>query len=536
MLGYGDLSDGVVPRPGGGPSNHDPNRETTNAWSAPNMKSDIHLTPETEPIEVVTDLDGTATRPGATGPAATPRLSPSEVLAISILVFSAFVALLSELVMGVALPQVMEDLGITATTGQWLTTGYALTLAVVIPTTGYIMQRFQLRSIFIASVGLFSLGTAIAAVAPGFELLLTGRIVQALGTAVLVPLLLTTSIGLVAPPRRGQMMALVTAVTAVAPAVGPAFSGLVMSQLSWRWLFIIILPLTLLALVIGAVKMPNLTTPRRIRFDALSLLLSAIGFGALVYGLASAGESGGGHLSAVFWIAIPLGIVGIAAFVWRQLRLQRRDAAVLDMRIFGRAAFARPVILFAFLVMGAFSLSTLIPLMLQESLGLGSLETGLLMVPGGATIAIVSVLVGRYYDRIGARGLAIPGALVVAAGWWYMTTFTEDTSMWIVLATYVLICAGQAFAWVAIFTMSLGSLPSALAPHGSAALNTIQQLGGAAGLAVLIGVFSANTGGTDATSIANGAQAAFTVGAVIAVVAFVIALFLPRHTPSTGEH
>jgi DHA2 family lincomycin resistance protein-like MFS transporter len=500
------------------------------------MNLDIHLSPDTGAVDVATDPEGAVATSDVTEPTTTERLSSAGVLTISVLIFSAFVALLSELVMGVALPQIMDDLDITATTGQWLTTGYALTLAVIIPTTGYIMQRFQLRSIFIVSVGVFSLGTAIAAAAPGFELLLAGRIVQALGTAVLVPLLLTTSIGLVAPSRRGQMMALVTAVTAVAPAVGPAFSGIVMSQLSWRWLFIIILPLTLLALIIGAIKMPNLTTPRRIRFDALSLLLSAIGFGALVYGLASAGESGGGHLSAVFWIATPLGIVGIAAFVWRQLRLQRRDAAVLDMRIFSRPSFARSVLLFAFLVMGAFSLSTLIPLMLQESIGLGSLETGLIMVPGGATIAIVSFLAGRYYDRIGARGLAIPGAVIVSAGWWFMTTFTENTSLWVVLATYVLICAGQAFAWVPIFTMSLGSLPSALAPHGSAALNTIQQLGGAAGLAVLIGVFSANTGGTDPASIANGARAAFTVGAVIAIVGFVIALFLPRHRQNATEH
>lgn len=110
-----------------------------------------------------------------------------------------------------------------------------------------------------------------------------------------------------------------------------------------------------------------------------------------------------------------------------------------------------------------------------------------------------------------------------------MTTFTEDTSVWVVLATYVIICAGQAFAWVAIFTMTLGSLPSTLTGHGSAALNTIQQLGGAAGLAVLIGVLSSTAAGTDAAAVAAGARAAFTVGAVIAVVALLIALFLPRH-------
>jgi MFS transporter, DHA2 family, lincomycin resistance protein len=138
------------------------------------------------------------------------------------------------------------------------------------------------------------------------------------------------------------------------------------------------------------------------------------------------------------------------------------------------------------------------------------------------------------YERIGARGLAIPGVVVVSAGWWFMTTFSQHTSVWVVLATYVAVCAGQAFAWVAIFTMSLGSLPSALTAHGSAALNTVQQLAGAAGLAVLIAVLSAYAGGTDAAAIAHGARAAFTVGAIIALVALVTTFFLPRHRARAG--
>jgi DHA2 family lincomycin resistance protein-like MFS transporter len=498
------------------------------------MSSDTHPLAAVEVPVLTRDRPGSGLEGDTPVAAPVRRLTPGEVITIVVLVFSAFVAFLSEMVMGVALPHVMSDLGVSATTGQWLTTGYALTLAVIIPTTGWIMQRFPLRTIFVTSVGLFSLGTAIAGAAPGFELLLTGRIVQALGTAVLVPLLMTTTIGLVDPSRRGQMMALVTAVTAVAPAVGPAFSGLVLSQLGWRWLFIIMLPLALLGLVIGAVKMPNLTTPRRTALDMTSLVLAAVGFGALVYGLAQVGESSGGHPSASFLVAIPLGVLGIAAFVLRQVRLQRRDAALLDLRIFTYPAFARPVVAFVFLVLGAFALVTVLPLFLQESLGLGSLETGLLMAPGGATIGIVSLIVGRHYDRAGARGLAIPGIVVVSAGWWFMTTFDQDTSAWVVLATYVVVCAGQAFAWVAIFTMSLGSLPSTLTAHGSAALNTVQQLAGAAGLAVLIAVLSAYAGGTDAAAIARGARAAFTVGAVIALVALGTTFFLPRHRAQGG--
>lgn len=153
----------------------------------------------------------TARRPAAD------RLAPGSGLVIGILMVSAFIVLLNEMLLGVALPTLITDLGITPTTGQWLTTGYLLTLAVLIPATGFLMRRFHLRTVFLASMSLFLVGTAIAAVAPGFEVLLAGRIVQAAGTAVFVPLLMTTTMRLVPESRRGQMMAVVTAVPAVAP-------------------------------------------------------------------------------------------------------------------------------------------------------------------------------------------------------------------------------------------------------------------------------------------------------------------------------
>jgi len=455
------------------------------------------------------------------------KLTAAQIVTIIVLLASAFIALVSELAMGVALPTIMAELDVSASTGQWLTTGYALTLAVIIPATGYILRRFRLRPVFAVSMGLFSLGTIVAMIAPGFEVLLTGRIIQALGTGVLVPLLITTTFSMVAPSRRGRMMAMVTAVTSVAPALAPAFSGLVMAQLSWRWLFIIVLPIALVALVIGALKIPNPPAATGSRFDVLSFALSAVGFGALVYGLSAVGEGAGEGIPALFWVAVPLGLVSIAAFVLRQVRLQRTGAPLLDMRIFTRRAFTTSIIQFGFLVVGAFSTSVLLPLVLQESLGLGVLETGLFMAPGGATIVIVSIIVGRFYPRVGARTLMVAGAVVVAAGWWALTAFDETTPVGAVLATYLVICAGQALAWVPIFTLSLGSLPDELHAHGSAALNTVQQLFGAAGLAVLVGVFTINTPGRDPAAIAAGGQAAFAAGGIVALVVIVAALFAP---------
>lgn len=208
------------------------------------------------------------------------RLAPGDATVIGLLLVSAFVVILNETIMGVALPRLMADLGITAATGQWLTTGFMLTMAVVIPATGFIMERFRLRQVFVAAMGLFSLGTAIAAVAPGFELLLVGRVVQASGTAVMMPLLMTTAMTLVPPASRGKTMGMISVVISVAPAIGPTISGIILNSLSWRWMFIIVLPIALLALAAGTWKVRNVTAPRHARLDVLSLVLSAVGSAA----------------------------------------------------------------------------------------------------------------------------------------------------------------------------------------------------------------------------------------------------------------
>ncbi|MCI2238574.1 DHA2 family efflux MFS transporter permease subunit [Paenibacillus sp. TRM 82003] len=472
-------------------------------------------------------------------PAPKTHLEPGEVVVIAVLAVSAFIVIFNEMVMGVALPQVMAELGITAATGQWLTTAYALTMAVIIPATGFLMQRFNMRPLFVATMALFTVGTAIAAVAPTFEVLLTGRIVQAAGTATLAPLMMATTFRLAPEGRRGSLMALTTAVGAVAPAIGPAISGLIVANLSWRWIFILVLPLALIALVVGGILMRNLTTPVPSSIDATSLILAAIGFGALVFGLASAHDTSGGHLPTSSLLAVVLGLAGIAAFVLRQRRLQRRDAALLDMRIFTHRGFTLASIVVLFLVSTAFGVGVLLPLVLQDVLGLGVLETGLLLVPGGAAIAIVSAIVGRLYEKTGPRTLVIIGALIDVAALWFMSTATPERPVAVILLTHLAICTGQAFMWTALFTLALASLPENLYGHGSAALNTLQQLGGAIGVAVLITVLTITSDAGDPAANAGGGslagvQGAFTAAAVIAAAAVIGALFLPGRAKTTG--
>lgn len=471
----------------------------------------------------------------ATGDASD-RMAPGSAMIIGLLMVSTFVVLLNEMMLGVALPTLISDLDITPTTGQWLTTGYLLTLAVLIPATGFVMRRFNTRAIFLGSMTLFLIGTIIAVIAPGFGVLFAGRIIQAVGTAVFVPLLITTTMRLVPVSRRGRMMALVTAV----PAVGPAVSGLVLSQLNWRWLFILMLPIIVATLVLGAVKLRNVTVPERVSLDVLSLLLSAVGFGGLVFGLASIGESVSGHAPVAPYIPILIGLMGISAFVHRQLKLQRHGDAFLDMRIFNTRAYVLPTMVMVFVAMNGFGVVLVLPLILTAVLGLDTLQMGLFLFPGGAMIAIVSALGGRIYDKVGPKPLAIPGSIIWAAAIWFLTTIDENTSVWLALGTYLVITGTQALMWAPMTTSALGSLPAELYSHGTAAFSTVQQLAGAAGGAILISAFTigANapqTGALDLTQSVDAGRAAFTVAAVLALGAVLGTLFVSK-TRTTSDN
>lgn len=336
------------------------------------------------------------------------RLSREAVLTISVLVVSTFTVILNEMLMGVAMPRVMVDLSITASTAQWLTTAYMLTMAVVIPATGFLTERYQMRTVFTLAMALFAVGTLVAIVAPGFETLLVGRVIQAVGTAIVIPLSYTAMSTLVPESRRGSVMAMNIVATSAAPALGPLFSGVILSRFDWPWLFIAILPLALATLVLGYATIRVRSVARKVALDALSLVLSGVGFASLVYGLASLGE-GGGHTVISPWTALLLGVVVVAAFVARQVHLQKSDRAQLDMRPFTVRTFSVAAFIMLCFMIACYGMMTLMPVILQTSYGLSTVQAGLFMVPGGVTIAIVSAVVGRLYDRIGPRPLVITG-------------------------------------------------------------------------------------------------------------------------------
>ncbi len=477
----------------------------------------------------------TAVEPLGAGPA--PALDARDRVVIGVLLVATFVVILNETIMAVALPVLMADLGVSPSTGQWLTAGFLLTMSVVIPITGYLIRRVPTRLLFGTAMGLFSTGTLIAALAPGFPVLLLARFVQASGTAIMLPLLMTTVMTLVPPARRGAVMGNLSIVISVAPAIGPTVSGIVLSILGWRGMFAVVLPIAVLVLVLGLRRMVDVGEPTDAPLDVPSVVLSAVGFGGLVYGLSTVGQDTGTGVPA--WAPFVAGGLGLAAFVGRQLVLQRSDRALLDLRTFRSGTFTIASVLMMLMMATLLGVITLLPIYLQNVLHFAPLSTGLLLLPGGLLMGLLGPVVGRLYDRLGARALLVPGAVVTSLALWSATLFTTTSSAWLVLVFHLLLSVGLAFVFTPLFTAGLGAVPPQLYSYGSAIFGSTQQLAGAAGVALLVSVLTIRStalqdaGSATVAATAGGIHTAFLVAAIMSVAGVGIAALV--RTPATAD-
>lgn len=464
-----------------------------------------------------------------------PKALPSAGVVIALLVFSAFVMILNETIMSVALPVLIVDLDIAARTAQWLTSGFLLTMAVVIPMSGSLLQRFPVRNIFMAAMSLFCVGTLVAALAPGFTVLLGGRIVQACGTAVMVPLLMTTVMKLIPADRRGQTMGTISIVIAVAPAVGPTLSGFILGSLNWRWMFWIVLPIALLGLLAGWMWLrvaDDREHPTPI--DPVSVPLSAIAFAGLVFGLSELGASGADGPAVPAWVPLCAGAVAMALFGARQLRLQRVDRAFLDLRPFTYRRFSVSVALVVIGFTGLFGAIIMVPLYVQDVLGKSALIAGLTSLPGGLLMGLAGPLVGRIFDRHGARRLVVPGSIMLFLSLCGFATMSAATPVWELVALQTVMMVGLSAMFTPLMTDALSALPDRLYSHGSAIMTTLQQVAGAAGTALFVTVMAKASTSGGAPDM-PGVHAAFVTAAAIGAVAVVLSFFTAtRPLPATG--
>lgn len=479
--------------------------------------------------DVTSDAHGKP-RPETATQQASDRMSRESVTIIVTLLVATFVVILNETIMNVALQRLMTDLNVDAPTVQWLSTGFMLTMAVVIPTTGFILQRLTTRAAFLLAIGLFSTGTMLAALAPGFGVLLLARIVQAGGTAIMLPLLMTTILTLVPLSRRGAVMGNVTIAISVAPALGPTVSGIILDHFSWRFMFVFVLPVALLAMGIGAKFLTNVGERGNVRLDFVSVVLTVPAFGGLVYGLSQIGGHAGE--TAVPIVALVIGVLCMVAFVFRQLKLQKSDAPLLDLRAFNFRMFTVSVLLMVVAMMALFGGVILLPLYLQNVLYLQPMETGLALLPGGLAMGLLGPVVGRLFDKIGPLPLTVTGSVLLVLTLWQFSMLNADSPLWWVVVLYAVLSLGLALLFTPAFTTGLNPLPPHLYSHGSAIMSTLQQVAGAAGTALLVSIFAVVSA---SSGFVAGMQAAFLTATLIAVLAVVLSTMM-RKTEGAAGH
>ena len=474
-------------------------------------------------------------------PAPTPvneRQVESPYAVLRWLVLATFVVILNETIMVNAIPRLMVELDVTARSAQWLSTAFMLTMAVVIPVTGWFLQRVTTRQAFSTAMGVFLTGTLLSALAPVFSLLVVGRVVQAAGTAIMLPLLMTTLMTIVPEHDRGRVMGNVTLAISVAPALGPAVSGVILQVASWRWLFGVVLPVAAAITWFALRRLVDVGETRPARLDWPSVPLVALGFGTLVYGLTRIGAEGGSAVPAP--AVVGAGLAVVAVFLLRQRVLQRREMPLLDLRVLGHRTYAVGIAVQSVSFLAMMGAMILLPLYLQDLRGLSPLQTGLLVAPGGLAMGLLGPRVGRAFDRVGARPLVVPGAVGVVVGLALLSRVGETTPYPAVLGAHILLMVSLAGLFTPVFTLSLGALPMHLYSHGSSLLGTTQQVAAAIGTAVAVTVLSWRShalldgGAAPSAAYVGGVQWAFGAAALIALGVVALALVLPSRLPGAG--
>ena len=477
-------------------------------------------------------------------------LKKPPYLMLVVLFVGAFVAFLNNTLLNVALPSIMTAFDIEDySTVQWLATGYMLISGILVPASAYLITKFRTRPLFILSMAIFVVGTAMAAFAPTFGFLLAGRMIQAAGAATMSPILMNVMLISFPVEKRGQAMGMFGLVMVLAPAIGPTLSGYIVEHYDWSVLFKMILPIAIISLLLAVWKAEDVLPNRDAKIDMLSVVLSTFGFGGLLYGFSTA--SGAGWSALEVWGTILVGAISLIWFIVRQFRLEQ---PLLDLRIYTYPSYALASVVSMVLSVAMFSGMILTPAYVQSIRGIDPFDAGLMMLPGAIVMGIMSPITGKLFDKFGPRVLAVVGLTITTLATVALGFLELDSTYLYIVTVYTIRMFGISMVMMPIMTNGLNALPNRLNPHGTAMNNTAQQVAGAIGTAVLVTIFNSHTktraeeivadmqanasGSIQPTAdqmaqvmqqaMLDGITFSFFVAAAVTLLALIIALFIKR--------
>ncbi|MGV3042651.1 DHA2 family efflux MFS transporter permease subunit [Staphylococcus rostri] len=410
-------------------------------------------------------------------------ISRNKVLAA--MLFGMFIAILNQTLLNTALPKINTDFNITAATGQWLMTGFMLVNGILIPISAFLFEKYSYRRLFLFSMLIFAIGSLVCGIAWNFPIMMTGRVLQAAGAGILMPLGTNVFMTIFPLEKRGMAMGTLGIAMILAPAIGPTLSGYIVEHYDWYTMFIGMFVVAIVALVVAYFWFGMYQRTSHPKADIPGIIFSTIGFGALLYGFSEAGNDG--WTSTKIIVMLTLGIIFTAAFVVREMTMK---SPMLSFEVLKYPGYTLTAAINMIVTMSLFGGMILLPLYLQNLRGFSAIDSGLLLLPGALIMGFMGPIAGKLLDTIGIKPLAIIGLAITTYGTWELTQLTMDTPYSSILWIYIVRSFGMSFIMMPIMTAGMNSLPARLISHGNALINTMRQLAGSIGTAILVTVMT----------------------------------------------
>ncbi|CAD2081721.1 MFS transporter [Jeotgalicoccus coquinae] len=448
----------------------------------------------------------------------------NRTILMAVLLSGAFAAILNQTLLATAIPHIMTDLKLDADVAQWLQSIFMLVNGIMIPITAFLINKFSTRALFFTAMSLFGLGTLICGISPSFSVLLAGRILQAAGAGIIMPLMQTILFLVYPRTERGKAMGMFGLVISFAPAIGPTLSGWFIDIYPWRGLFYMLLPIVVIDLVVAYFILRNVTEKTNPKLDMTSIMLSTLGFGGLLYGFSAAGSSG--WLSLMVIIPIIVGAISLVLFIKRQNRLKE---PMLEFGVFKDKIFTLSTSLGMIVFMSMIGGAVILPIFMQTMLGFSAMESGMMLLPGALIMGLMSPITGRLFDKYGARWLAIIGLGMLSVTTLMFANLNTETTFTYLAVVNTFRMLGVAMVMMPVTTEGLNQLSNKLVPHGTAMNNTMRQVAGAVGTALLVSIMT-NTMKPDegVPGMIHGVNMSFMFAGILAFIGFVMAFKLRR--------
>lgn len=449
----------------------------------------------------------------------------SRTILMAVLLSGAFAAILNQTLLATAIPHIMTDLNLDADVAQWLQSVFMLVNGIMIPITAFLINKFSTRTLFFTAMSLFGIGTLICGISPSFPVLLTGRILQAAGAGIVMPLMQTILFLVYPRDQRGKAMGMFGLVISFAPAIGPTLSGWFIDIYPWRGLFYMILPIVAIDLIVAYFILRNVTEKTNPKLDMTSIILSTLGFGGLLYGFSAAGNSG--WLSLAVILPIIIGAIALVLFIKRQNRLEE---PILEFGVFKDRIFTLSTSLGMIVFMSMIGGAVILPIFMQTMLGFSAMESGMMLLPGALMMGIMSPVTGRLFDKYGAKWLAIIGLGMLTVTTLMFATLNTETTFTHLAVVNTFRMLGVAMVMMPVTTAGLNRLTNRLVPHGTAMNNTMRQVAGAVGTALLVSIMTNMARPEQGVEgMIHGVNMSFLFAGILAFIGFILAFRLRKN-------